>query len=261
MKKAIQVSHVLNLKGWAKNRFFGMVRAKQKNFAIETNFKVKKAPTFPWETAKKWAKYLWSKNENSFLKSKRRKMTCLMIYLTWFGGLRWVDAIRLKWDDVEIIRRQKIFVLIKCRITKANVDAHAEHFCTLATNLERPDDCPVRTLLEYWSFSGRPRAGYFFRTSSEGADLDSTYDSLVSAAQKFDKSHKPGKHSGRISCVNTLVALGAKPDAIKKHMNWGPNSEMISHYVSSHLVTLPEAPASILQNNKLSDLQSLFVNK
>ena len=130
----------------------------------------------------------------------------------------------------------------------------------VAKNNNDRASCPIWALLKFWKFMGRPAAGPIFRANNEKADLESTHKAVQKMAAQCKAQKLPGKHSGRVSCVNSLVALGASPDDIKRHLNWSPNSDMISHYVNSHLVTLPTAPAYLLQNSQnLHELQSLFI--
>ena len=203
---------------------------------------------------------LWRKNRTHRCKWLYRAASVAYVY-AWLSGGRMQDILRLKWEDMKIIRNNTgTFLMAKVRHSKGNKAKRGEQ---LTVMLVKDHTLNIFSRLKHWwAFSGKPKSGLVFRkvgnkaeTNSEtgqqigskkltgisGANIEIEIKpfQIKKAAQRaavaLGWSSLPMAKSGRNSIVPVLLKLGVKSQLCNIFMRWSHSSEMLSHYQGAHL--------------------------
>ena len=111
------------------------------------------------------AKKLWRANKPDYKNSNRnRKHAAMALFFTTYGGMRWGDCFKMRWENVRlIIRPHGKFISFRLRGTKSLWDGSQNQFCTIPIiKNKKIFQCPVRTFIQYWKYFGKPRYGFIF---------------------------------------------------------------------------------------------------
>ena len=225
--------------------------------ALDTSPLKNQAPVIAWEHMRQLAEYLWIEENPKNKGSKyNRKQAATMIFITAFSGARWIDAARLKWEDMRVLTREhRKFVQIYIRISKTNIEGTSLEAITLP-HLPDSTNCPVKALTRWWIYTGKPTAGFIFPCHKFGlfnysnyTDGRAAHRNVTAAAEKLGWSVKPFKHTNRKTASVTLAALNVDRLALTRHLRWQPNSPMPDLYIGLYLTNMQNAPASILASN------------
>ena len=141
---------------------------------------------------------------------------------------------------------------------KGKWDGKLNEFCILpAVNTVNEWECPIKVIIKFWRYCGKPTSGYMFsiRDKIPSANVTARLFKQMAVEQGLIL---PGKHSNRISCATTLKSLGASNDKINIHLHWS-SEIMHTYYTKDFLLTEHNSPANLLakalENSTLDDAQ------
>ena len=245
-----------------------------RNFIMKVNlrFNMKKhqAPYLGWTKGHTLVKNLWQKpitgrgfRENSQLK---RKQAAIALMLAIHSGARWVDVIRLQWQDIRMIRTPTHQLMeIDLRLTKGNITNEIPQrlqFSSLHTS--KTKYCPIKMLKLYWILMEKPSKGFIVSAPTRhwlneieqeklGTALINQVQSMAQRLQ-WPPNEIPTRHSPRVSMVIRLYNLKVPEWQIIKFMNW-KTPEMLHYYVNVRDQRSITAPATRLANSSIEALE------
>ena len=242
-----------------KKRYEQRVRQLIINLNLKFKLQTKQAPFIPWEVAFKISNTLWQDNElrrghdSSALLKRKTSSVALMLATT--SGQRWIDIMRLRWEDL------MFFNTYTTRGVQASLRMSKNNLCNttpqVATWSGKPNDSPTKSpvaaLKRWWRYNGQPRSGYIFsydNKSPEQVGASTIY--YVQTYARMLRLPVPTKHSPRVSMCLTQYELGIDSSRIDRSLNW-KTDRMQKHYLNVRDLRALSAPAQKLAN--LSELQ------
>ena len=254
--RANLVARVLKLDDRTKIEFLNIMRKEITDINKTVNVKVNKAPQIKWNHMFDLAHSLWGLEFAKYKNQKcKRRAASVALFLTAYGGLRWADCFNLNWANMRVCKTsQGNFITIRMHSSKTNWKGSLNQWCTIPKLESNFKYCPVRFLLKYWKYVGKPSSGLLFGSvkSNAAARLVSIY------AERQNWTINPKKHSNRIACATTLFKAGCDELSIDMHMNW-ISEFMRKYYIMDFINTRQNGPAHKLkvaaESNELFNFQ------
>ena len=237
---------------------------------LRFNMKKHQAPYLSWTKGHLLVNKLWFlplagrgiKNESSML----RKQAAVALMLALHSGARWVDVMRLQWQDVRIIQTPTHQLMeIDLRLSKGNITNDIPQrlqFSSLKTC--RTAYCPIKFLKLFWILMDKPLAGFIISAPTRRwlteIELEKIGTSLINQVQAMARrlgwpsQERPTKHTPRVSMVIRLYNLQVPEWQIIKFMNW-KTPEMLHYYVNVRDQRSLSAPATRLANASIQALE------
>ena len=226
----------------------------------------KQAPVIPWNITKRIANCLWRDTSvprgSNITTIRKRKAAATILLLVATSGGRWVDAHRLKWEDL-IFKDdgETKFVQAPLRFSKNNLTNNLPQALSWAKSTSsNPSDCPWTIFQRWWIWCGRPKKGFIF-SDRKGNQLNgnTTIYYVQQQAKKLNlpDHHIPRKHSGRVTMILTLDKLNVNKRTIIRGMNWRTD-QMINYYMNRRAMCSKGAPSHVLsklENGQLNAIQ------
>ena len=203
------------------------------------------------------------------VKALKFKMISLMYKLSCAGGLRWIDTVRLRWEDVScsypyVNGRQFCHINIMIRITKADFTGSRSLNSSFRQIPSKPNLCPVLELLQFWEFQKKPVHGFIFQCSQmpKGQHGHVCANALHATAHRIAVKElhwrtPPTKHTPRVSALRHQTALQVPMERIPGMFHWVKNSEMPEHYLGRSFAEASNGPAALFAADAENDFPAL----
>ena len=268
--KAMHTIHPHQMTPTQESRLKQLIRSFIIKVNLRFNMKKHQAPYISWTKGHELVKQLWNKKltgrgfrVNSQLK---RKQAAIALMLAIHSGARWVDIIRLQWQDIRIIETPTHQLMeIDLRLTKGNLTNDIPQrlqFSSLHTC--KTKYCPIKMLKLFWILMDKPSIGFIVSAPTRQwlneIEQEKLGISLINQVQQmarrlqWPESQVPTKHSPRVSMVIRLYNLKVPEWQIIKFMNW-KTSEMLHYYVNVRDQRSASAPATRLANSSIEALE------
>ena len=232
------------LKPVVKNRVRKVISDWERFLLQNNNFEPKQPPYLSLKKLKKLSWVLWKENPTHRCKWLYKAASVCYVY-TWLSGARMQDILRLEWQDLTVVRNNTgAFIKARVRHSKGNKGKRGEQ---LTVMIIKNDPClnMLTRLKHWWKFLGKPTSGLLFRKPTKKQTEKSVFRKelkpfqIKQAAQRAAKALNwkdlPMAKSGRNSIVPVILKLGIKSQLCNIFMRWTHQSQMLSHYQSSHL--------------------------
>ena len=201
---------------------------------LEYDLEIKAAPIFTLQDFFELAHFMWkAKGVQKGSTFKIRAAATAMVVAACTGN-RWIDTMRLRWEDVRIFEQNNVFVQFRLRILKNNIEKIGPAYNSIKLN-EEPQFCAVRLLKRWWDFSGRNQHGFIFATKERALQTNAVFCFIPKLAKQAGWTRLPGKHSMRNSLVKFMFQQNFSLDEIRRQFNWAVNSQMPIRYLRNHM--------------------------
>ena len=268
--KAMHSIHPHKLSPTHESRLKQLIRNFIMKINLRFNMKKHQAPYISWTKGHNLVKQLWQRTligrgfrEDSPMK---RKQAAIALMLAIHSGARWVDIIRLQWQDIRIINTPTHQLMeIDLRLTKGNITNDIPQrlqFSSLRTC--KTKYCPIKMLKLFWILMDKPSMGFVVsaptRTWLNDVEQNKLGTSLINQVQGmarrmgWSEDQLPTMHSPRVSMVIRLYNLKVPEWQIIKFMNW-KTPEMLHYYVNVRDQRSASAPATRLANSSVEALE------
>ena len=173
-------------------------------------------------------------------------MAAIHLILAISTGGRWVDVSRIKWDRLSVrVKKDRTFIRFHLPFIKTDLFNNDSRSLTICSNRVIPRYCPVRMLVKYWQYLGRPTNGFVFpKNASEPINGDVTYHQIKKFCLKFGLQ-LPTKHTPRTSFVALLGSKNLDRERLTEALNWRHDSVMVARYLNWHLSEQDDSPAVV----------------
>ena len=139
------------------------------------------------------------------------------------------------------------------RITKSDFTGARQLNSSFRQIPEKPNMCPVKEILEFWEFLGKPVFGFMFCS----ADLPKSKhghvnaDALHVVVSRIAKNElrwrkPPTKHTPRVSTLRHITALQVPNERIPGTFHWVRDSQMPERYLGRSFAEASNGPAARL---------------
>lgn len=245
-----------------KKRYEQRIRELIIKLNLKFKLQTKQAPFITWESAFKIANELWQDNVlgrgHRASALYKRKASSIAYLLATTSGQRWIDIMRLRWEDLMFFNTATTRgVQASLRMSKNNLCNSTPQVATWSGKPhESPTTSPVAALKRWWNFNNQPRCGYILSYPNKTPEQvgDSTIYYVQTYAEKLGLT-VPTKHSPRVSMCLTQYELGVEPGRIDRSLNW-KTDRMQKHYLNVRDLRSLNAPAQ-----KLACLSSAQIKK
>ena len=207
-----------------------------KNMHQTLDFSVRRPKFLTIKKLKELSIALW-KNHRGKRKPETYLAASIIVIMTWLSAARVIDVARLKWRDLKRVNNSTgKFLTCKVRFSKSN--PNRPQSLTFMRNKDPVLDVIYR--LEKWAEKTKSKTGFIFRDITKNDSHLATHQ-IVNAMRLaardlgWPEENWPRGHSGRNSCVPTLMQLGQKTAKINVFLRWAHGSTMLSHYMADSL--------------------------
>lgn len=248
---AEQVTEIYALKGKLKRDLKKRINDEIRDTMLDHGDEVEitPAPCVPIPTLMMLAWKLWDAKtpvQTGAIFNRRAAATALAICT--YTGNRWIDTIRLRWEDMTISQDsedEKKFIFFKLRITKSTDAGLRPIWASMYENGVN-GMCPFELLSKWWIFTGKKKHGFMFFENRSFMNGTAVFYQVKSLAVRLQLDPVPRKHSPRNTLVATLFQMGFSLEEIRRRFNWTITSEMPIHYLKYRLDKLPNSVAAKL---------------
>lgn len=203
---------------------------------LENDLEIQSAPVIPIRTILQLAEDMWTtilSRKGSTFKARAAATAMSICAVT---GNRWIDTLRLRWEDLKLFNRSgAIYAEFRLRIIKTCRN-NTQPIYTTFRSVKSGRHCPVKRLIAWWHFSGRPAHGFVFPdTGNSHFDSSNLFYFVKSAAKRSGMDPLPAKHTFRNTLVMTMFDLDFSLDEIRRQFHWATDSEMPIRYLRNRL--------------------------